>query len=341
MKHINVIGIDIAKEVFHLVGLERSGKQVLKKKLSRKKLIAFIEKLPSCLIAMEGCGSAHYWAREFSRLGHQVKLLPAQYVKAYVRGNKNDYNDALAIAEASQVSELRAVSIKTPEQQSLQGVIKMRASQIKTRTALCNQMRGLLQEFGYTIPLGIHKVRQRVLDILSTETALTSLFKEGLELNYLLLCRLDEQIDQLTQMIERHSRQHPEIKRLQSIPGFGPLVASAFFNAVGDGSGFKRGRDVSAAIGLVPKQHSTGGRSILLGISKRGDGYLRSLIVHGARAVVAQAARKSDALSCWINQLVERRGKHKAIVALANKLARIAWAVLTTGKAYQADYQFA
>jgi transposase len=202
-------------------------------------------------------------------------------------------------------------------------------------------MRGLLQEFGYTIPKGVHQVRQRVLDILSTETALISLFIDALELNYLLLCRLDEQIEQLTQMIERHSRQHPEIKRLQSIPGFGPLVASAFFNAVGDGSGFKRGRDVSAAIGLVPKQHSSGGKSILLGISKRGDGYLRSLVVHGSRAVVAHAAKKSDALSSWINQLVSRRGKHKAIVALANKLTRIAWAVLTTGKEYQADYQFA
>lgn len=334
--NINSIGLDIAKQVFHLAGLDHNGKQVLKKKLRRNKLLGYFSNLTPCKISMEGCASSHYWARELRKLGHEVVLLPAQHVKPFVRGNKNDYNDALAIAEASRFSGIRPVAIKTVEQQSIQGVHRLRRSAVGDRTALSNQVRGLLAEFGIVLNQGICQVRKALPAILEdAENELWSNFREALALKYTQLCQLDEQIDQLTRIIEKDARQHSQIKQLQTIPGFGPIVASTFFSVIGDGKAFKCGRDVSASLGLVPRQHSSGDKNILLGISKRGDKYLRSLLVHGARSVVKHVDKKQDALSCWVKRLIERRGKNKAIVALANKLARIAWAITSSGQPYR------
>jgi transposase len=336
---INVIGLDIAKQTFHLVGLDSTGKQMLKKKLSRTKLLAYFANLTPCKISMEGCAGAHYWARELSKFGHQVRLLPAQHVKAYVRGNKNDYNDALAIAEASRVPQMRDVAVKTIEQQSIQALHRLRQRAVADRTGLSNQVRGLLSEFGIVLNQGIATLRKCLPEILEDgETHLPPLFRNALALKYQQLCELDQLVKDLTSAIETDAKQHAEIKRLQSIPGFGGIVSSAYYSVIGDGRAFGNGRDAAASLGVVPRQHSSGGKNTLLGISKRGDKYLRSLLVHGARSVVIHAHKKDDALSRWVTRLVERRGKNKATVALANKLARIAWAVTTSGKPYTENY---
>jgi len=337
--NISFIGIDIAKHVFHVIGLDPNGKQVLKKKLRRTQMLNYFGNFEACKISLESCASSHYWARKLSQLGHTVTLLPAQHVKPFVRGNKNDYNDALAIAEASRFAQIRPVAVKTVEQQSIQALHRMRRSAIGDRTALCNQVRGLLSEFGIVVTLGIASLRKAIPGILEDgENGLHPMFRDALALKYTQLSQQDELVDELTIAIEKDARQHREIKRLQSIPGFGPIVASTFFSVVGDGHAFGHGRDVSASLGLVPRQHSSGDKNILLGISKRGDKYLRSLLVHGARSVIQHAHKKDDAISRWATRLIERRGKNKATVALANKLARIAWAVTTTGHAYKENH---
>lgn len=336
MNDISFIGLDIAKQTFHLVGLNALGRQVLKKTFRRSQLIPYFANLPGCIVAMEGCASAHHWARQFMQLGHQVKLLPAQYVRAYVRGNKNDYNDALAIAEASRVPEMRTVTIKTVEQQSVQALHRMRKSVVAERTALANQLRGLLGEFGFVFNQGLSAFRKALPYILEdAENNLHPRFRHALSLKYEHLCQLDALVDALTEQLAQEARRHPEIRRLQTIPGFGAIVASAFYSVFGDGKAFNTGRDVSAALGLVLRQYSSGGKNTLLGISKRGDKYLRSLVVHGARSVVTHAHKKDDPLNVWVTRLVERRGINKATVALANKLTRIAWAMLARGEDFK------
>lgn len=334
-----VIGLDIAKQIFHVVGLDATGKQVERKTLRRPKLLEYFANHTPCIIGIEGCASSHHWARELKKLGHEVKLLPAQYVKPYVRGNKNDYNDALAIAEASRLPEMREVRTKTIEQQSIQALHRLRRGAVADRTKLCNQVRGLLAEFGIIMNQGISTLRKRLPEILEDGgNELHWLFRDALALKYEQLCQLDMLVNKLTTFIENEAKQHGQIKQLQSIPGFGAIVASTFFSVIGDGKSFSKGRDVSASLGLVPRQHSSGGKNTLLGISKRGDKYLRSLLVHGARSVVNHAHKKDDALSLWVTRLVNTRGKNKATVALANKLARIAWAVTTSGKPYQKNF---
>ena len=285
---------------------------------------------------MEACASAHYWARELSALGHEVKLIAPQYVKPFVRGNKHDYNDALAIAEAVVRPEMRFVGIKTPAQQDIQALHRLRARCVQARTGLCNQVRGLLGEYGLVLPKGINSVRRGVPELLEdAENGLSEVFRRLLAQSYQQLQELDAHIDRYTQEVARHSQQSEACRRLQTLPGFGPMVASVFHSVVGEGEAYRRGRDVSAALGLVPRQHSTGGKDRLLGISKRGDAYLRSLLVHGARAVVIQAAKKDDHLSRWINRVKAQRGHNKAVVALANKMARMGWAVLAHKTVYQ------
>lgn len=337
--NISVIGLDLAKRIFHLIGLDQNGKQRLKKKLRRAQMLPYFANLEPCLVAMEACASSHYWARELTRLGHQVKLLPAQHVKPFVRGNKNDYNDALAIAEASRVPQMREVTVKTVEQQSIQALHRLRRSAVGDRTALCNQVRGLLAEFGIILNQGVATLRKAIPDLLEdAENGLHPLFRDALFLKYQQLCQLDELVKNLSDAIQKEANVHPEMKLLQSIPGYGPILSSTFYSVIGDGKGFRKGRDVSASIGVVPRQHSTGGKNTLLGISKKGDKYLRSLMVHGARSLIKHAHKKEDALSCWVTALIERRGKNKATVALANKLTRIGWAVITTGKPYEENH---
>lgn len=337
--NIKTIGLDSAKIIFHLVGLNEHGKQVLKKKLRRSQLLTYFANLPPCTIAIEGCASAYYWKRELIKLGHRVKILPAQHVKAYVRGNKNDYNDALALAEASRVPEMREVTPKTIDQQSIQALHRLRESATGDRTALSNQLRGLLAEFGIIFPKGIKHIRDGLYGVLEdAENDLTYTLRAALALKHAQFVQLDELVRELKQLINESSEAHQEIGLLQSAPGYGDILSSAFYSVIGDGKAFVKGRDASASLGVVPRQHSTGDKTVLLGISKRGDSYLRKMLINGARSVVNHAHKKDDALSVWVTQLVERRGKNKATVALANKLARIGWAIITSGKRYEENY---
>ncbi len=336
MGKITTIGLDLAKNVFHVVCCDKHGKIMRKKMLRRAEVVRYFSNLPACLVGMEACASAHYWARELGALGHQVKLIAPQYVKPYVRGNKNDYNDALGISEAVVHPEMRFVALKSPQQQDIQAVYRLRERQIADRTALCNQLRGLLGEHGLVLPKGVSVLRKRLPALLEdADNGLSDRFRRWLAHSYRALRQLDEHIDFYTRELARESRQNEACQRLQTIPGFGPIVASVFHSVVGTGEAYRRGRDVSASLGLVPRQHNSGGKTLLLSISKRGDRYLRSLLVHGARSVVRRAVDKDDRLSCWINKLRAERGINKATVALANKMARMGWAVLAHKSTYR------
>lgn len=334
--NITTVGLDIAKNVFHSVCCNRAGKIMTKKKLRRSQLLPYFAQLPPCLIGMEACGSSYYWARELQALGHTVKLIPAQHVKAFLRGNKNDYNDALAISEAVVKPQMRFVAIKTRAQQDIQAVHRLRSQCVKSRTALSNQLRGLLAEHGVVLRQGMPALRRYLVETTQHDQAhLTPLFQQLLARGYAHLQQLDQHVEDYTRQLQAPLRHNEAYQRLLTVPGFGPIVASAFYSEVGNGQAYRRGRDVSASLGLVPRQYSTGGKDQLLGISKRGDTYLRSLLVHGARSVVIQAAHKDDRLSQWINRIRATRGYNKATVALANKMARIGWAVLRHHMIYQ------
>lgn len=326
---ITTIGLDLAKSVFHVVCFDEQHQEVSKRMLRRSQVREYFAQREPCRVAMEACAGAHGWGRELEKLGHTVKLIPPQFVKPYVKGNKNDYNDARAIAEASTRPGMRFARIKTVEQQDIQALHRVRAQRIQERTALCNQLRALVAEYGLVMNKGVASVRRGIPRLLEdAENGLSEAFRVLLARGYEQLIEIEAHIDFYTQQVEAHSRQNAHVRRLQTLPGYGPIVASVFASVVGDGSAFKRGRDVSASLGLVPRQHSSGGKEVLLGISKRGDKYLRSLLIHGARSVVLHAKNKEDALSRWVNRLRERRGVNKAAVALANKLARMGWALL-------------
>lgn len=333
---ITTIGLDIAKNVLHVVCCNSQGKIIKKRELRRSQVLSYFAQILPCLVGMEACGSSHYWARELKKSGHHVKLIPAQFVKAYLRGNKNDYNDALAIAEAVVRPEMRFVAIKDVEQQDIQALYRMRERCIKTRTALSNQIRGLLAEYGIAIPKGMKALRERISDCLADgDNDLSDFFRPLLAQSDLQLQQLNSHIDYYTRQLTNQTKKNKNCQRLQTIPGFGPIVSSVFASVVGNGSAYRKGRDVSASIGLVPRQHSTGGKDVLLGISKRGDRYLRCLLIHGARAVVSRAAGKTDSLSLWIQRVEARRGRNRATVAYANKMARMGWACIH----HETDYQ--
>jgi len=335
MNHTTV-GIDLAKNVFHIVCLDEKGREQMKKRLSRSQVVKHFANRPRCLIGMEACASSHHFAREITKLGHEVKLIPPQYVKAYLRGQKNDTNDARAIAEAVRAPSMRFVAVKTPAQQDLQALARLREGVLRSRTALVNRLRGLLSEYGIVAAKGVGTLR-RALPVLleDAENGLSERFRRLLRQGQQQLIELDAHIEALTTELKAAAKTDDRAKRLQSIPGFGPIVAAVFAASLGDGGQYRNGRQASAAVGLVPRQHSSGGKERLLGISKRGDRYLRSLLVHGARAVVRTAPDKDDPLSRWINRLRETRGMNKATVALANKLTRIGWAVLRNNTVYQ------
>ena len=334
--NITTVGLDLAKSTFHLVGLDAQGNEKLKKRLSRGQVMKYFANAPRCRIGMEACASSHHWAREFARLGHEVRLIPPQHVKAYLRGQKNDLNDARAIAEAVRVPGMRFAAVKTTAQQDLQSLVRLREGAVQSRTALVNRLRGLLGEYGIVVARGVATLRRALPEVLeAADNGLSDALRRWLNEGRQQLLGLDAHIDVLTAELRRAAERDERVKRLQTVPGYGPIVASAFVGVMGDGSQYRRGRDASAAIGLVPRQHSSGGKSVLLGITRRGDRYLRSLLVHGARSVVIAARHKEDRLSVWINRLRETRGINKATVALANKLARIGWAVLSSGAEYQ------
>jgi len=333
---ITTIGLDLAKTVFHVVGLDEQGKEVMRRKLRRSQIPAYFAKLPACRVGMEACGGAHHWARKLRAMGHRVDLIPAQHVKPLVMGNKNDYNDARAIAEALGRPKIHFVAVKTQAQQDLQAVQRMRSQCVKDRTALCNGIRGLLSEYGIVLNQGVSTIRKGIPRLLEdAENGLSDPFRSWLHQSYQRLVELDGHIEFYTRELEQAVGQDEGCRRLQAIPGYGPIVAGAFISAVGDAAAFRRGRDVSAVLGLVPAQHSSGGKDRLLGISKRGDRHVRFLLVQGARSVVLRAAGKEDRLSRWINRIRQDRGTNKAVVALANKMARIGWAILRNGTEYQ------
>jgi transposase len=333
---ITTIGLDIAISVFHLYAVNKMGRFVNKKQLKRAQLLRYFARLEPCVIAMEACGGANHWARQMQALGHEVKLIAPQYVKPYVKGNKNDYNDAEAIAEAAQRPTMRFVPIKCVEQQDIQNLHCQRERLKKARTALVNQVRGLLAEYGVVLNKGIGAVRKGLPEILEdAENGLTmrsrELFSEMLEQ----LRLLDEQFKHSEKQIEVSNRGNETCRRLDEILGVGPITASAVYAAGGDGKDFVNGRHFSAWIGLVPGQHSTGGKPTLLGISKRGNVYLRTLFIHGARAVLQHCGAKTDRFSLWAQALVERRGHNKACVAVANKMARMAWVIMARVESYR------
>lgn len=332
---IKVLGIDLAKQSFQLHGVDEAGNVVLKKKLSRQQLCAFIAKLPPCLIGLEACGGAHHWVRTLTRLGHIVRMIAPQFVKPYVKSNKNDAVDAEAICEAVQRPNMRFVPGKTIEQQDIQSVHRIRSQQVCKRTAQANQIRGLLMEYGIIIPKGISYIRKAIPGLLEdAENGLTPLFRELLSELYDEMVHFDERISALEQKLVAISVQNKDCQRLLTIPGIGLLTATALIAAIGDITVFKNGRELAAWLGLVPRQHSTGGKPTLLGISKRGDSYLRTLLIHGGRSVVRVAHRHQDKRNQWIGEIKQRRGENISNVAVANKNARTAWALLT----YQQDY---
>lgn len=333
---ITMIGLDIAKSIFHLVAINRVGRLVKKKQLKRKQVLAYMAKLEPCLIVMEACGGAHYWAREFIALGHQVKLIAPQYVKPYVKGNKNDYNDAEAIAEAAQRPSMRFVPIKSVEQQDIQNFHRQRERLKKERTALVNQVRGLLAEYGVVIHKGVAAVHRGLPEILEdAESGLTPLTRELFAELYDELRSIDQRFECCEQRIKALNKENDVCRRLDEVLGIGPITASAVYAAAGHGQDFVNGRHFSAWLGLVPGQHSTGGKAVLLGISKRGNAYLRTLFIHGARAVLSHSATKTDRFSRWAQGVVARRGHNRACVAVANKLARTAWVIMAKGETYQ------
>jgi transposase len=329
------IGLDLAKYVFEVHGVNARGKAVMRKTLRRDAVSSFFANLPPCLIGMEASNGAHYWARALSELGHEVRLISPQFVKPYVKSNKNDRNDAEAICEAVGRPHMRFVPVKSAEQLALQAIHRVRSRLVAARTRLVNQARGLLAEHGFVIARDIAKLRRHLADIVGhSEGTLNGLVRGLLIEMQDEMVEIDRRITIYDRRIRELYRTSEPCQRLGKIEGIGPLSATALVAAVGDRRCFKNGRQFAAWLGLVPKQQSSGGRSRLLGISKRGDSCLRTLLIHGARAVLARASKKEDPRSRWLRKLRERRHPNVAAVALANKNARIAWALLARGDVY-------
>jgi transposase len=334
MNHIKTLGIDLAKNVFQIHGVDAKGKKVMAKRLSRKELLPFVAKLNPCTIGIEACGSAHYWAREFQSLGHEVKMMAPQFVKPYIQANKNDANDASGIAEAATRPKMKFVAVKTVEQQDILLIHRSRALAIKQHTALGNHIRGLLAEYGVVIPVGTAPLHKLTL-ILDNETKLTPKAKQHLTKLYGRWHNLEKEVLEYDKEIAQSAKEEPRCQALMKIEGIGPLTATAMVASIGDANVFKNGRELAAWLGLVPRQHSSGNKIRLGGISKRGDRYLRTLLIHGARAVVQRCGKKADERSLWVAGIKAQKGHNVAAVALANKNARVIWAILTTGEEYR------
>ena len=334
---LHVVGIDLGKTVFHLVGLDSTGNVVVRKRCSRRQLLAFTANLQVDLIGMESCSGSHFLGRALREQGHQVRLMPAQYVKPYVQTNKSDYIDAEAIAEAVQRPRMRFVPIKSKEQLDLQALHRVRERWVMRRTAVVNQIRSLLLERGLILPKGRSHLEEALPRILEdAELPLSGSFRLLMAQLKLELEQLSTRIDQLDTVILQRAKEDDACQRLTAIPGVGPVTATALIAAVGNGNAFRKGRDLAAWIGMVPTEHSSGGKQTLLGISKRGNCYLRRLFVQGARSVLQQRHRQSPGLSCWLAQLLARKHQNVVVVALANKVVRMAWVVLCRGERYRA-----
>ena len=336
MQVVTTVGLDIAKSVFQVHGVDGAGQVVVRRQLKRRYVLAFFEKLPPCLVGIEACASSHHWSRELKALGHTVKLMPPAYVKPYVKRQKNDATDAEAICEAVTRANMRFVATKTPEQQSALTLHRTRHLFIRQQTAVINVIRAHLAEFGIVAPVG-RKGVETLLDVVANPAdrrvpvvARACLAALGAQLR-----RLKEQILQFDRMIMTWHRSHEASKRLDAIPGVGPVLATALVASIADPKAFRSGRNFSAWIGLVPKQYSSGGKDRLGSISKQGDRYLRSLFVAGALAVIRYAKIHGTKHRPWLTALLARRPSKVAAIALANKMARMVWAMMARGERYK------
>ena len=336
---VTTIGVDLGKNVFHLIGMNARGAVIFRERLSRAKLPRRLANMTSCLIGMEACAGAHHIGRQLAALGHEVRLIPAKYVKPFLKGHKNDYRDAEAIAEAVQRPTMRFVALKSIEQLDLQSLHRVRSRLVGQRTAVINQIRGFLLEHGIAIRQGPAGLRQALPSILAQPIGeLSPLLLRLLEDLVDDWRQLDRRIEAVTAEIETLAKQHEKCRRLMAMPGIGPLIASAMIAAIGDGAAFIKGRDFAAWLGLVPKQISTGDRTILGSISRRGNRYLRTLFVQGARSVLFRPNSWANySFARWLTDATRRLHKNVLAIALANKLARIAWAVLHRGTQYEPD----
>jgi transposase len=333
---IHSIGIDLGKTTFHLVALGERGKVIVRKKLSRKQLLAFTANLQPALIGLEACSGSHFLARALREQGHDARLIPAQFVKPFLKSNKNDFLDAEAIAEAVGRENMRFVPIKTDDQLDLQALHRVRERLVSRRTAVINQIRGFLLERGVTFRKGPASLRRQMPEILENADAqLSPRIRALLATMWEEWKQLDEQVESFNTQIEAIGSDDPVCQRLREIPGVGPLIASAVVASIGNGAAFHKGREFAAWLGLIPKQYSTGGKVKLLGISKRGNRYLRTMFIHGARSLVLRVNRERSPLGGWISALEARAHRNVVIVAMAHKLARITWAVLSSGERYR------
>lgn len=334
MNTMTLLGIDIGKHSFHLHGQDAKGHQVLRKKTNRGQLLSTLAQLPACTVVMESCGGAHWLARQIGALGHEVKLIAPQYVKPFVKGNKNDFIDAEAICEAASRPAMRFCSIKTAEQQTLSALHRVRDSLIGHRTVATNQIHGFLLEFGISLPIGATALH-RVPALLDDPQHPVPLRLKGVVMRlHHQIQLLNDEIKDIESDLKQQLKEDDAGSRLQSIPGIGPITASAVLADVGDASNYRSGRDFAASLGLVPRQYSTGGKTVLLGISKRGDKHIRQLLVQGARSIMQHIDKREDAIGPWVRELLTRRHSNVVACALANKLARIVWAVLAKGGQY-------
>lgn len=331
-----ILGIDLGKNWFHLIGLDERGATVLRQKLNRGQLAAYAATAPRGIIATEACPGSQYWGRVFAQAGHDVRIVPAQFVKPYVKGNKNDFHDAAAIAEAASRASMRCVPLKTMEQLELQALHRMRQRAVQERTAVVNQMRALLLEHGIVVPLGRSLFERRLPAVFTdAEVCLSPRMLDVLHRLRQRWLAIDSEVDAATHDLTGWAAHSDLCQRLVTIPGIGPLIATATVAAVGNGHMFTRGRDMAAWLGIVPRQHSTGGKPTLGGISKRGNTYLRQLFIQGAQSSFLYLKRDQSTLGMWLREVEVRRHRQVAVVALANKMVRISWKVLTSEEAYQ------
>ena len=334
--NVKVIGLDTAKHVFQVHGADASGRAMLKKRLRRNQLTDFFGSIPQCVVGLEATRGSHYWARVIGSFGHEVRLIAPQFVKPYLKGQKNDAGDAAAICEAVSRPEMRFVAAKSIEQQDLQALHRIRSRLIGCRTQLGNQIRGLLAEYGIILPLHLSQVRLQLPVLFSDEHPLLSAFARELIAGlYDELCQLDKRIQSLEQRIRTSFETNDLCQRVAAVEGVGPVIATAVVAAISDGRMFRNGRQFAAWLGLVPRQHSSGDKQRMLGITKRGDPYIRMLLIHGARSVIYRCGVKTDNRSRWIAEKKKKLGTTKACVAVANKNARIIWALLAKGEPYR------
>jgi len=339
---VTTVGIDLAKNVFSVHGVDERGKTVLKRTVSRGKLLEFMANLPQCLVGMEACSGAHYWAREFLKLGHRVGIMASRFVRPYRKSEKNDGNDAEAICEAVSRPNMRFVPVKSEEQQAVLAVHRIRQELVSQRTALINHMRGLLSEFGIVMPKGRYQARHHITELFNgADTALPELAMYSLREVYLRIQDMDERILVYDRQIAALANDSETARRLMTVPGVGAVTATAIVASVGDAGVFSNGRQFAAWLGLVPRQYTTGGKTRLGRITKRGDVYLRTLLIHGTRAVLSRLGERTDRISQWTRKLIDRRGYRKAAVALAAKNARIIWSILANGGTYRPAEQVA